>query len=111
LFRRRGELRAEVAGRLAQTLSGLRVVKAYGVERREHLVFTRGLHRLFRVMSQTTNRRGTMGAIAVVVSAIVIAIVVVMGGRSILDGRMSLGDFGSYVAFALMFAAPLLDLP
>ena len=26
-----------------------------------------------------------------------------------LDGRMSLGDFGSYVAFALMFAAPLLD--
>ena len=111
LFRERGELRAEVAGRLAQTLSGIRVVKAYGAERREQLVFTRGLHRMFRVMSQTTNRRGTMGAVAAVVSAGVIAIVVVMGGQSILSGRMSLGDFGSYVAFALMFAAPLLDLP
>jgi ABC-type multidrug transport system fused ATPase/permease subunit len=111
LFRRRGELRAEVAGRLAQTLSGLRVVKAYGAERREQLVFTRGLHRLFRVMSQTTNRRGTMSAVAAVVSAGVIAIIVVMGGRSILAGLLSLGDFGSYVAFALMFAAPLLDLP
>ena len=52
-----------------------------------------------------------MSAIAAVVSAGVIALVVVMGGRSILSGQMSLGDFGSYVAFALMFAAPLLDLP
>lgn len=111
LFRQRGELRAEVSGRLAQTLAGLRVVKAYGAERREHLVFTRGLHRLFRVMSQTTNRRGAMSAVAALVAAGVVSIVVVMGGRSILDGRMSLGDFGSYVAFALMFAAPLLDLP
>lgn len=111
LFRERGELRAEVAGRLAQTLNGIRVVKAYAAERREQLVFTRGLHRMFRVMSRTTNRRGTMSAVAAVVSSGVIAIVVIMGGRAILEGRMSLGDFGSYVAFALMFAAPLLDLP
>jgi subfamily B ATP-binding cassette protein MsbA len=111
LFRERGELRAEISGRLSQTLSGIRVVKAYAAERREQLVFTRGLHRLFRVMSQTTNRRGTMSAIAAVVSAGVIAIVLVMGGRAILDGRMSVGDFASYVAFALTFAAPLLDLP
>jgi ABC-type multidrug transport system fused ATPase/permease subunit len=111
LFRERGELRAQVAGRLAQTLSGIRVVKAYAAERREQLVFTRGLHRLFRVMSLTTNRRGTMSAVAAVASAGVIAIVVMMGGRAILDGRMTLGAFGSYVAFALMFAAPLLDLP
>lgn len=111
LFRERGRLRAEVSGRLAQTLSGLRVVKAYGAERREQLEFTRGLHRLFRVASRTTNRRGTMNAVAVIVSAGVIAIIVVMGGKAMIDGRMSLGDFGSYVAFALMFAAPLLELP
>lgn len=111
LFRARGELRAEVAGRLAQTISGIRVVKAYGVERREQLVFTRGLHRLFRLMRQATNRRGAMSAVAAVVSAGVIAIVIVLGGRSILAQRMTLGDFASYVAFALVFAAPLLDLP
>ncbi|MDF2695286.1 MAG: Lipid export ATP-binding/permease protein MsbA, partial [Labilithrix sp.] len=111
LFRERGELRAAVAGRLAQTLSGIRIVKAYSAERREQLVFTRGLHQLFRVMSRTTNRRGTMSAVAAVVSAGVIAIVVVMGGQAMIDGRMTVGDFGSYVAFALMFAAPLLDMP
>ena len=111
LFRERSRLRAEVAGRLTQTLAGMRVVKAYGAERREQLVFTQGLHRLFRILSRTTTRSSVMNGLAVVISAGVIAIVVVLGGRAILDGRMTLGDFGSYVAFALMFAAPLGDLP
>ena len=111
LFRQRAELRSEVAGRLTQTIAGIRIVKAYGAERREQLVFTQGLHRLFRILSRTTTRSSVMNGLAVVISAGVIAIVVVLGGRAILDGRMSLGDFGSYVAFALMFAAPLGDLP
>ena len=111
LFRERSRLRSEVAGRLTQTLAGMRVVKAYGAERREQLVFTKGLHRLFRILSRTTTRSSVMSGLAVVISAGVIAIVVVLGGRAILDGRMTLGSFGSYVAFALMFAAPLGDLP
>ncbi|MBX3233169.1 MAG: ABC transporter ATP-binding protein [Labilithrix sp.] len=111
LFRERGELRAALTGRLAQTLSGMRVVKAFAAERRERLVFARGLHRLFRVMARTTNRRGSMGAVATVTYAGVVAIVLVLGARAILDGHMTLGDFASYVAFALMFAAPLVDLP
>ena len=111
LYRERGELRASVTGRLAQTLAGIRVVKAFTAERREQLVFTRGLHRLFRVMSATTNRRGAMSALASIIYASVVALVLVMGGRAILAGKMTLGDFGSYVAFALMFSAPLVDLP
>jgi ABC-type multidrug transport system fused ATPase/permease subunit len=111
LFRDRSRLRAEASGRLAQTLAGIRVVKAYAAERREQLVFARSLHRLFRVMAETTTRRSAMNGVAVVVAAGVVAIVLVLGGRAILEGRMTLGDFGSYVAFALMFSAPVLDLP
>lgn len=111
LYREQGRLRADLAGRLSQTISGMRVVKAYGAERREDLVFARGLHRLHRVAARTTTRRATMNALAVVVTGGVVAIVLVLGGRAILDGRLSLGDFGSYVAFAMTFAAPLLDLP
>ncbi|AKU95910.1 Lipid A export ATP-binding/permease protein MsbA [Labilithrix luteola] len=111
LYRERSRARADVQGRLTQTLAGIRIVKAYGAERREELVFTRGLHRLFRLISEATTRKSAMNAVASVVSASVVAIVVVLGGRSILAGQMSLGDFGSYIAFALMFASPLLDLP
>ena len=111
LYRERGELRAALSGRLAQTLAGLRVVKAYTAERREHRIFTEGLHRLYRVSAEANGRRGGMSSVATVISAGVVAIVLVMGARAILAKEISLGDFGSYVAFALMFAAPLVDLP
>ncbi len=37
-----------ISGRLTESFSGVRVVKAYGAERREALVFAKGAHRLFR---------------------------------------------------------------
>ena len=45
LFRERSKINAEVSGRLTESFSGIRVVKAYRAERREALVFSRGVHR------------------------------------------------------------------
>ena len=42
------KINAELSGRLTESFSGVRVVKAYGAEQREALVFTKGAHRLFR---------------------------------------------------------------
>jgi subfamily B ATP-binding cassette protein MsbA len=47
IFRERGQLNAEVTGRLAETLGGIRVVKAYRMEEREQRVFSEGVARLF----------------------------------------------------------------
>src|SRR2546426_7795512 len=52
MFRERGKIYSEVEGRLNETLGGIRVVKAYTAERREQLVFARGIHRLFRNIAQ-----------------------------------------------------------
>src|SRR5262249_57059506 len=48
LFRERGQINAEVTGRLAESLGGVRIVKSYTAEKREELVFAKGAHRLFR---------------------------------------------------------------
>ena len=48
LFRERGQINAEVTGRLTEALGGIRVVKSYTAEKREEIVFTKGAHRLFR---------------------------------------------------------------
>src|SRR6266478_7970909 len=44
LFRERGQINAEVTGRLTEALGGIRIVKAYAAEKREELVFARGAH-------------------------------------------------------------------
>ena len=57
LFRERGKINAEVTGRLTETLGGIRIVKAYTAERREPLVFAKGVHRLFRNIASSMHRR------------------------------------------------------
>jgi subfamily B ATP-binding cassette protein MsbA len=53
LFRERGKINAEVTGRLNETLNGIRIVKTYTAEKREELVFTQGVHRLFRNIARS----------------------------------------------------------
>ena len=46
IFRERGKINAEVTGRLAESLGGVRVVKGYHAEDREASVFSAGANRL-----------------------------------------------------------------
>jgi subfamily B ATP-binding cassette protein MsbA len=67
IFRKRSEINAEITGRLSQTLSGARVVKAYTAEKREELVFTRGVHRLFRNIASTITGVSAVSAVSTVI--------------------------------------------
>src|SRR5690348_3698415 len=62
LFRERGQINAEVTGRLAETLGGVRIVKAYTAEKREELVFAKGAHRLFRNVAKSMTGVSAVGA-------------------------------------------------
>lgn len=111
LFRSRAELRAEISARLAESLQGVRVVRAFGRERHARLGFARALHRYYRALASTVRRKAWMNGVAIVGSAGVMVVVMTMGARAMREGALSVGDFAMYVGFALMFAAPLLDLP
>jgi subfamily B ATP-binding cassette protein MsbA len=110
LFRERGQIHAEVTGRLNQALGGVRVVKTYTAERREDLVFTKGAHRLFRnVAKSMTGVSATTAFSSVVIGAIGI-VVFLVGGRAILAGTMTLGELISYVLFTGLMAMPIVQI-
>ena len=48
---------AEVTGRLAESLGGIRIVKAYTAEKREELVFAKGVHEPVRATSRRSHDR------------------------------------------------------
>jgi ABC-type multidrug transport system fused ATPase/permease subunit len=110
LFRDRGKLNAEVTGRLAETLGGIRIVKAYRSERNERLVFARGAHQLFRNIATTMTGVSGLGAFATVIIGAIGVLMILVGGRSILAGAMTLGDFVMYVFFVGLVAAPLIGI-
>jgi ATP-binding cassette, subfamily B, putative efflux pump len=110
LFRERGKINAEVTGRLNETLGGIRIVKTYTAEKREELVFTRGVHRLFRNIAQSITGVSAITAFSSVIVGVIGVIMMVVGGRAILAGRMTLGDFISYIFFTGLMAAPVVQI-
>jgi ABC-type bacteriocin/lantibiotic exporter with double-glycine peptidase domain len=53
IFRERGKINAEVTGRLAESLGGVRVIKGYHAEEREEAVFATGVRRLLENVMRT----------------------------------------------------------
>ena len=97
LFRERGQINAEVTGRLAESLGGVRIVKAYTAEKREELVFAQGAHRLFRNVAQSLTGVSSITAFSsLVIGAIGIAMMLI-GGNAIRAGTMTIGDFVQYL--------------
>ncbi len=110
LFRERGQINAEVTGRLNESLGGIRIVKTYTAEKREELVFTRGVHRLLRnVAKSITGVSGITAFSSLIVGAIGVLIMLV-GGRSVLNGTMTSGDFVAYILFTGLTVAPMVQI-
>ena len=110
LFRERGKINAEVTGRLNETLGGIRIVKTYTAEKREELVFTKGVHRLFRNVAESITGVSAITTFSTAIIGIIGVIMIIVGGRAILAGSMTIGDFMNYVLFTGMLAAPVVQI-
>ncbi|WKW13128.1 ABC transporter ATP-binding protein [Pseudogemmatithrix spongiicola] len=110
IFRERSKIQAEVSGRLGQAMGGARVVKVYTAEKREEVVFTKGAHRLFRNIASTITGTSAVGALATVIIGAVGVLILVVGGRSVAAGEMTLGDLISYVFFVGLVSFPVVQM-
>src|SRR5881397_2591374 len=110
LFRERGQINAEVTGRLTESLGGIRIVKAYAAEKREELVFAKGVHRLFRNVAKSLTGVSAITAFSsLVIGATGIAMMLI-GGNSIRTGAMTIGDLVMYLSFTAMMTMPVIQL-
>jgi ABC-type multidrug transport system fused ATPase/permease subunit len=110
VFRERGKLNADLTGRLSQSLQGIRIVKSYVAERREQRVFAHGAHALFRNIAQTMTGVSAVTALSAVIVGLVGVIMILLGGRAVLNREMTVGELVMYLSFTGMMAAPLIDM-
>lgn len=112
LFKERAEINAEVTGRLTEALGGVRVVKAYTAEKREDIIFARGIHNLFRKIAKTITGVSAITSMATLVIGGIAAITMYMGSHAILADppTMTLGQLVSYLFLTIMVGAPLVSL-
>jgi ABC-type multidrug transport system fused ATPase/permease subunit len=110
IFRKRGEINAEVTGRLGETLGGVRLVKVYVAEQREARVFEEGVLRLFRNIASTITGTSLVSSLSTVIVGGVSLLIMVVGGRAVLAGGMTLGDLILYTILVGMMVAPLVNI-
>jgi len=110
VFRERGKITAEVSGRLGQALGGARVVKVYTAEKREEIVFTKGAHKLYRNIASTITGTSAVTAFSTVVIGVVGVLMTVVGGKDILAGNMTSGQFVMYVFFVGLVTFPVVQM-
>jgi ABC-type multidrug transport system fused ATPase/permease subunit len=110
IFRERGEITADVTGRLAESLGGVRLVKVYVAEERERTVFRGGVERLLGNIARTITGTSAVTAFSTVVAGGVGVLIIIVGGNAILAGTMTLGDLIFYVFLVGMMVAPLVQI-
>jgi ABC-type multidrug transport system fused ATPase/permease subunit len=110
LFRERSKINAEVSGRLAESFLGIRVVKAYRAEQREAIVFSKGVHRLFRNVAQTMTGFSAVSAFSTLLFGLVGVVIMWVGATDMLAGRMTFGAFTAFTLYLAMLVGPIVQI-
>jgi len=93
IFRKRGEINAEVTGRLTETLNGVRVIKGFNAEQQENRLFEKGVERLFENVKKSLTSNALVISAATFLLGMATVGIMGFGGYYMIDGDMKKGEF------------------
>ncbi len=110
LYRKVQESLAAMNATLQENISGIRLVKAYGLEEKEESRFAGNCAEYYRQnVSVSKTSAAFHGAIGFLAGA-GIALVLLLGGWLVIQGRLTLGGFVAFNAYLAMLSFPTMAL-
>jgi ABC-type multidrug transport system fused ATPase/permease subunit len=110
IFRQRGEINAEVTGRLTETLGGIRVIKGFHAEQQEYKVFEQGVDRVFQNVKQTLTTTSLVTSTATLIMGLISVIIMGVGGTLIIRGEMTVGEFVAFTLYMAFLITPIVQM-
>jgi subfamily B ATP-binding cassette protein MsbA len=110
VFRKRGQINAEVKGRLTETLAGVRVIKAFNAEEQENLVFEKGVEQLFQNVKKSLTATALMTSSSTFLLGIASTGIMGMGGYYMMEGTMTVGEFLFFTLILGFMIAPIVQM-
>jgi ATP-binding cassette subfamily B protein len=101
---------AELTADVEENVSGVRVVKAFAAEDRQLERFQHSVTRVFDQSMLTTRQRAFYNPFIGFLPNLGLAAILLVGGRQVISGSLTLGDFAAFYAYLLMLIAPMRQL-
>jgi subfamily B ATP-binding cassette protein MsbA len=110
-FARKGQQRMGlITSFLHETITGNRIVKAFNMEDYEKRRFAEENDRLFKTFLKRVKIRALSHPLMELLGGIAVAIIIWVGGYSVIRGEVTPGTFFSFMTAFLMLYAPIRDL-
>jgi ATP-binding cassette, subfamily B, bacterial len=97
---------AELTAEVEENVSGVRVVKAFAQEARQLARFRRAVRRVFDQSMVSTRLRAFYNPLISFLPNAGLALLLAVGGRQAIDGRITLGEFVAFYGYVLMLTSP-----
>lgn len=110
IFRDRGKIKAEVTGRLTETLNGVRVIKGFNAEHQESTTFAAGVERIFLNVKKSLTATALITSSSTFLLGLASAGIMGLGGHFIMNGSMTYGEFVSFTLFLGFMIAPIVQM-
>ncbi|MEC7386864.1 MAG: ABC transporter ATP-binding protein [Gemmatimonadota bacterium] len=108
-FRERGQIRAEVTGRLTETLGGIRVIKGFHAIQKEGQIFHAGVLRIFENVKTTLTTQSMLTSMGTFILGLASVLVMGYGGFLIVQGSLTIGELFSFTLFLGFLLAPIVQ--
>jgi ATP-binding cassette subfamily B protein len=97
----------EVTASVEENISGVRVVKAFAAEPRQLDRFRASVARVFDQSMIATRMRAFYNPFLAFLPNLGLAVILLVGGRQVVNGTLTLGDFTAFYTYLLMLIGPM----
>jgi ABC-type multidrug transport system fused ATPase/permease subunit len=101
---------AELTAEAEENVSGVRVVKAFAQEERQLARFRAVVGRVFDQAIYATRLQARFTPTMSLLPSLGLAIILLVGGRDVIHGSLTLGQFTAFYAYLLMLISPMRTL-
>ncbi|MCW2980094.1 MAG: transporter ATP-binding protein [Solirubrobacterales bacterium] len=98
---------AELTAEAEENVSGIRIVKAFAREEFQLHRFQRAVKRVFDQSIYSTRLQAFFSPLIGLLPQMGIALVLLIGGRMVIEGNLELGNFTTFYIYMVMLAGPL----
>lgn len=110
LLREANEIRSRVSGRLTEEMAGIRTIKGFCAEALEADAFSERAEKIFENAMKSRTGFSLLGLMGTASFGMTTTLIMFIGGRRLLAGSWTTGDYVQYAAILGYFVGPLFQL-